>query len=228
MILRDADFSEIVALSCSFALGATNFFGAIPAFFVIDRFGRRPLLLWTLPIMGLFLAITGGSFFLEGNAKIATTLFGLLAFMISYSPGPGPVPFPYCAEVWPNEIRPIGMSLNTATTWTFNFILSFTFPSLRESITTPGVFFYYAGWCFVLTLLVFCFVRESKGLELEDVDRTFQQSTCSFVAYSCKKLWCRLLQKDRPTLLADRAVEMAEETMPSAGPDLALESARRD
>lgn len=71
-----------------------------------------------------------------------------------YSPGEGPVPFTYSAEAYPLYIRPIGMSLATATTWFFNFILSVTWPSLLQAFSPQGAFGWYAGWNIIGFFLV--------------------------------------------------------------------------
>lgn len=80
-----------------------------------------------------------------------------------YSSGEGPVPFTYSAEVYPLYIRELGMSLATATTWTFNFIVSLTFPALLDAFKPQGAFAWYAAWCAILWLLILLFLPESKG-----------------------------------------------------------------
>ena len=62
------------------------------------------------------------------------------------------------------------MSLATATTWFFNFVLSFTWPSLQKAFKPQGAFSWYAGWNLVGTLLTFVFVRETKGKPLEELE----------------------------------------------------------
>ena len=61
------------------------------------------------------------------------------------------------------QVRDVGMSWATATTWCFNFIISFTFPSLQTAFTTQGAFAWYAAWCIILWILVILFMPETKG-----------------------------------------------------------------
>lgn len=75
----------------------------------------------------------------------------------------GPVPFAYAAEAFPMHVRDVGMSFATATTWCFNFILAFTFPSLQAAFTSQGAFGWYAAWCLILWVLVILFLPETKG-----------------------------------------------------------------
>lgn len=58
------------------------------------------------------------------TARVACIALGIYLFGIVYSPGEGPVPFTYSAEAYPLYVRAYGMSLATATTWFFNFVLS--------------------------------------------------------------------------------------------------------
>ena len=77
-----------------------NFLGALPAIWTIDKFGRRWLLLFTFPLMSVFLFMTGWSFMIpEGTTRIAIVALGIYLFCLAYSPGAGPVPFTYSAEV---------------------------------------------------------------------------------------------------------------------------------
>lgn len=67
-------------------------------------------------------------------------------FTIMYSPGEGPVPFTYSAECHALHVRDLGMSLATSVTWTFNFILSFTWPAIDRGFKQTGSFGWYAAW----------------------------------------------------------------------------------
>ena len=71
-------------------VGIINFLFAIPAFFTIDRFGRRKLLLATFPFLALF-QLFNAIAFIKGNTRLI--IAGLYLFALAYSPGEGPVPF---------------------------------------------------------------------------------------------------------------------------------------
>lgn len=71
------------------------------------------------------------------------------------------------------------MSLATATTWFFNFVLSITYPSLQTAFTPTGAFGWYAGWNIVGFVAVLLFLPETKGLSLEELDQVFSKfSSC--------------------------------------------------
>lgn len=168
--------------------GILNWLFALPAFFTIDTFGRRNLLLVTFPFLALTLLWTGMSFFIEpdvkqSTARVAMVTTGMYLFECFYSPGEGPVPFTYSAEAFPLHIRDIGMSFATATTWMFNFVISFSFPSLLTAFTPQGAFGWYAAWCVIGWVLVLLFVPETKALTLEELDQVFNVPTWKHASY---------------------------------------------
>ncbi len=175
----------MAALSASLGWGVINFLFAIPAFYTIDTFGRRNLLLTTFPLMSLCLFFTGFSFWIPdaSTAHIACIALGLYLFGVVYSPGEGPVPFTYSAEAYPLYIRPIGMSLATATTWFFNFVLSVTWPSLLTAFKPQGAFGWYAAWNIVGFFAVLLFVPETKEKTLEELDAVFSVPLRRMMAY---------------------------------------------
>lgn len=182
-IFVQGGFSETNALLFSMGTGILNWVFALPAFFTIDTFGRRFLLLVTFPFLAISLLWTGFSFWIGDGAGGSTTArtamiaTGMYIFEVFYSPGMGPVPFSYSAEAFPIQVRDVGMSWATATTWCFNFILSFTWPSLLKSFKPQGAFGWYAAWCIILWFLVLLFFPETKELTLEELDAVFSVPT---------------------------------------------------
>jgi len=188
-IFTSAGFSNINALLASWGFGMLNFLGAIPGLLTIDKFGRRPLLLFSFPFMSLSLLFTGLCFLIpesDKNVRVGLIALGIYVYCLFYSPGEGPVPFTYSAEVYPLYIRELGMSLATATLWTFNFIVSLTFPALLRAFTPTGAFGWYAGWCAVLWVLVLFFLPETKGYTLEELDQVFSVPTAVHASHQFK------------------------------------------
>lgn len=107
-------------------------------------------------------------------------------FEVFYSPGEGPVPFTYSAEAFPVHVRDVGMSWATATTWCFNFIISFAWPRMVKVFKPQGGFGWYAAWCMILWLLILLFVPETKALTLEELDQVFSVSTRKHASYQVK------------------------------------------
>lgn len=166
-IFTESGFSTSSALLVSMGTGILNWVFALPAFFTIDTWGRRNLLLSTFPLLCLCLLWTGFSFWIEpdnprSNARVGMVTTGMYLFEIFYSPGEGPVPFTYSAEAFPLHVRDVGMSWATATTWCFNFIISFTWPHLLTAFKPQGAFGWYAAWCLIGWVMILLFVPETK------------------------------------------------------------------
>ncbi|EXJ70749.1 uncharacterized protein A1O5_05739 [Cladophialophora psammophila CBS 110553] len=144
-----------------------NFIFAFPAVRTIDTFGRRKLLLCTLPLMTVFLLLAAGGFYAtDSTAKLAVVALGIYLYIIAYSPGEGPVPFVYSAEAFPSAMRDVGMSFAVFVCWLFNSIVGLTFSSILDNFTPPGAFFWYAGWNAALTVAIYLFLPETKALSL--------------------------------------------------------------
>lgn len=192
-IFLNAGFGEQKALLASMGFGIVNFLFALPAVYTIDTFGRRNLLLTTFPMMAAALLFTGFCFWIdegqpESTARIACVATGIYIFGAVYSPGEGPVPFTYSAEAYPLYIRDIGMSLATATTWGFNFLLAITWFALEKAFKPQGAFGYYAAWNIVGFFAVLFFLPETKGKTLEELDQVFGVPTRVHAAYGWRQL----------------------------------------
>lgn len=177
-ILKEAGLSDIASLLGSFGYGFLCFASSIPAWFTIDTFGRRKLLLLTIPFLIIFLLLSGFGFFIPDsnkNAKIGVVLLGIYFFASFYGPGMGPVPFTYTAEAFPVAIRELGMASGTAVLWFFNGLLSVVWFRMRLAFTTTGAFGFYAGLCVLLWVLIFLIVPETKAHTLEELDEMFNE-----------------------------------------------------
>lgn len=93
----------------------------------------------------------------------SASLAGIYLFAAFYGPGAGPVPFTYSAEVYPLQVREIGMAWATSVTWFFNFINALVFPLQLRKWTSFGAFAWFGGWNAILWVLVLCFCPETKG-----------------------------------------------------------------
>ncbi|GAA6064231.1 hypothetical protein JCM10212_000378 [Sporobolomyces blumeae] len=183
-IFRNTGSSITKSLLGSFGFGLINWVFAYPAFFTIDTFGRRSLLLFTFPFLALFLVVAGSGFFIssrQGQLGLVST--GLYLFTAFYSSGMGPVPFTYSAEAYPLSVREIGMALATAITWFFNFVNALVFPLQLVAFKPYGAFYWFAGWNFILFFAVLLFVPETKGRSLEELDEVFGSSTWRLMKY---------------------------------------------
>lgn len=190
-IFVEADFAEINALGASLGFGVLNTVFALPAFFTIDRFGRRFLLLMTFPLMGVFLFLAGFSFWIpeeSQDGRVASICLGIYIFTIFYSFGSGVVTFPYTAECFPLYIRTLGTSIAIGNLWFWNFILAITWPSLLDAFQPQGAFGWYAAWNFVGFFLVLWFLPETKSLTLEELDEVFDVPLMDHARYQTREI----------------------------------------
>lgn len=190
-IFEEAGFSQFNAMISSFGFGMVNFLFAFPAFWTIDTFGRRSLLLFTFPNM-MWTLLAAGLCTLLDPVTMQTTRTALVAlfvflFAAFYSPGEGPVPFTYSAEVYPLSHREVGMGFAVATCLGWAAVLSITFPLIINRLGTAGAFGLYAGFNFVAFIMIFFLVPETKQRTLEELDYVFAVPMGKFASYQATK-----------------------------------------
>lgn len=187
-VFVDAGYTQHNAMICSFGFGLVNWLFAFPAFYTIDTFGRRSLLLFTFPQMMWTLLAAGLCTLMDqGTARTALAALFVFLFAAFYSPGEGPVPFTYSAEVFPLSHREMGMGFAVATCLFWAAILGMTFPFLLERAGTVGAFGVYAGFNFVAFVMIFFLVPETKQRTLEELDYIFAVPIRKFAHYQVTK-----------------------------------------
>ncbi|KAF2188457.1 MFS transporter [Zopfia rhizophila CBS 207.26] len=185
-IFRDAGYSATEALYASLGYGAIQVVFTIPTLFLIDTKGRRTLCLITFPLMCIFLLAAGLSLLNNTDSrgeKLGPVVLFVYLFTICYSLGEGPVAFQYSAEVFPTIQREQGMAWAVCINNTFAGVLSLTFLRMQTVMTRTGAFGFYAGLNLIAWFMIFCFVRETKQLTLEELDQVFSVPTKSYLNY---------------------------------------------
>ena len=142
------------------------------AMWLVDRAGRRPLLLWGLAGMTISLAVMSASLSVEGLPGVGIAAVACLGtFIVAFAVSLGPLPYVLMSELFPAAVRPLGMSLAAATAWGVNAVVSLGFLPLMAAIGVSGTFFVVAGVCAVAYLFVQRLVPETKGCSLEQIER---------------------------------------------------------
>lgn len=188
-IFENVGYTATQALYASLGYGAIQVVFTIPTLFLIDTKGRRTLTMYTFPLMCIFLLAAGLSLLnTEGSrgARIGPVVLFVYLFTICYSLGEGPVAFQYSAEVFPTIQREQGMAWAVCINNTFAGILSLTFPRMQAVMTPTGAFGFYAGLNLIAWFMIFCFVRETKQLTLEELDQVFSVPTKAFIGHELK------------------------------------------
>ncbi|KAI9371160.1 hypothetical protein BJX61DRAFT_43648 [Aspergillus egyptiacus] len=185
-IFTDVGYTDEEALYASLGYGAIQVLATIPTLFLIDTKGRRTLCLITFPLMCIFL-LAGGLSLLKPEGvgsrgeHIGPVVLFVYLFTICYSLGEGPVAFQYSSEVFPTIQREQGMAWAVCINNTFAGVLGLTFPRMQTVMTPTGAFGFYAGLNLVAWFMIFCFVRETKQLTLEELDQVFSVPTKEFI-----------------------------------------------
>jgi len=173
-LLQGAGFGNSAALLANVVNGAVNVGMTIVAVWLLDRVGRRPLLLSGTAGMAVGMAITALSFLggstLHGGLAIVAVL-GLLIYTGSFAIGLGPVFWLLIAEIYPLRIRGAAMSVATMANWGANFVVTISFLTLLNAIDGAGVFFLFG----FLTLMALAYfwrkVPETKGRSLQEIEQ---------------------------------------------------------
>ncbi len=162
--------SASAAILATAGIGVINVIMTMVAIWLVDRVGRRALLLSGLGGMGISLCLLALSFMLgSGPALGYFTAASLAAYIGCFAIGLGPVFWLLISEIFPMSIRARGMSVATIANWLSNLVVALTFLDLAGLMGHAGVFLLYAGLTFAGLVFAYLLVPETKGLNLEAV-----------------------------------------------------------
>ncbi|SNR94229.1 sugar porter family MFS transporter [Hymenobacter mucosus] len=161
--------SAASAIGANALIGGINFAGTIVALFVIDRVGRKPLLL--LASGGMTLALGALVVALHLGAPGPWLLGLIMLYVACFAVGLGPGVWVVITEIFPNAVRGRGASVATVALWIACTVVSFTFLSLVKAAGLAGAFGLYAGLSALTFLFVWRAVPETKGRTLEEIER---------------------------------------------------------
>ncbi len=160
-------------------MGLVNVGFTILAVYIIDRVGRRPLLIIGLIGMIVSLALLGLVFALDptgGAAGLLATVC-LALYIASFAISLGPVFWLMISEIYPLRIRGTAMSVASIANWGSNFLVALTFPSLLAAFGGAGSFWLFAVLGIVGWVFVYFRVPETKGRSLEEIEASFRGTT---------------------------------------------------
>ncbi|HET8613404.1 MAG TPA: sugar porter family MFS transporter [Sphingomonas sp.] len=170
-------FTEADSLKINILTGAVSIISCLIAIGLIDRIGRKPLLLIGSIGMTIALAIVAGAFSTghigaDGNLALShgmglTALISAILYSALFNFSWGPVMWVMLGEMFPNQIRGSGLAVSGLFQWTANFAITMTFPILLKHVGLTGAYGLYAFFAAVSILFVIHMVRETRGLELE-------------------------------------------------------------
>jgi sugar porter (SP) family MFS transporter len=172
-IFRFAGFASApAAILASVGIGVVNVVFSVVAMQLIDKVGRRLLLLVSLAGMTLGLAVLGLAFILPqlGGALGWIALVSLTIYVGSFAVGLGPVFWLLLSEIYPLGIRGRAMSVGTLANWAANLIVALTFLTLTHVLGKPVTFWLYGALSIGAWFFAFFLAPETKGKSLEQIE----------------------------------------------------------
>lgn len=142
---------------------------------VVDKLGRRILLLASSSVMAIATTAMGVYFYMKQIDESSVTNLGwlpvssLCIFIIMFSIGFGPVPWLMMGELFASDIKGVAGSIAGTSNWVLAFIVTKTFVNLKEAMGSGQTFWLFAGITVVGAVFVFVFVPETKGKSLNEI-----------------------------------------------------------
>lgn len=175
---KSVGFSEQAALNISVYRTIAAVVVTVISMFIVDKVGRRNLLKWGSIGMTVFLAIASVGFYQADvtDAGISLpgawgpiTLAAVYAFYLTFCLTWGPAMWVVIGEIFPNDIRALGVAVATAFNWIGNFLVSNTFPPLKDMVGIGNIYVIYAVFALLGLIFVVKALPETAGVKLEDM-----------------------------------------------------------
>jgi SP family arabinose:H+ symporter-like MFS transporter len=167
-IFEMAGLGAQAALLQSIGIGVTNMVFTYVGLWLIDRAGRRTLLLVGSVGYIASLGLTSWAFFTGHSAIVPVCIF---AFIAAHAIGQGAVIWVLISEIFPNRHRAEGQALGSFTHWFFAALLTTFFPSMVTAFVPGQVFLFFCGMMVLQLIWVMVFVPETKGVPLEEIEK---------------------------------------------------------
>ncbi len=173
-IFRMAGAGTDSSLAQAVIVGCTNLVFTMAALLVIDKFGRRKLMVAGSIGYIVSLAATAAAFYAFGTdftpLGSMVVLASLMVFIASHAFGQGAVIWVYLSEIFPNRVRAQGQALGSFTHWVFAALISWTFPVIAE-ISGGHTFAFYSSMMVLQLIWVLKVMPETKGVALEEIQK---------------------------------------------------------
>jgi len=176
-IIQSAGISSASgAILATAGIGLVNVVMTVVSMWLIDRVGRRPLLLTGIAGMILSLGVLGYAFYSPTRSgsfaeiAVVTLMFYVASFAISL----GPIFWLLIAEIYPLKIRGSAEGVAAATNWAANFVVSLTFLTLLQVIGASRTFWLYALLALAAWVFSYALVPETKGRTLEEIEAAWR------------------------------------------------------
>ncbi len=174
-IFESAGLGQSTALLSSIGIGVVNLIFTLLGVFLIDKLGRKQLMLYGSIGYIISLSLVAAAFFLNwGGMSVPIFLF---LFIASHAIGQGAVIWVFISEIFPNRLRASGQAFGSSTHWVLAAIIPSTIPYLFTNIGPGYVFAFFAFMMFLQLLFVLFMMPETKGKSLEQLSKELSINT---------------------------------------------------
>ncbi|MEK8144760.1 MFS transporter [Streptomyces sp. M10(2022)] len=171
-LIQKTGLSASNSIFYSVAIGVINLVMTVVAVRLVDRMGRRPLLLISLTGMLVMLVLLGFAYVMGMSSELA--LLFMVVYIASFAVGLGPVFWVLVGELFPPSARAAGSGASTAVNWASNFVVSLLFLPLADAIGQGETFWIFAAVVLFALWFVGRYVPETRDREFDEVEAALQ------------------------------------------------------
>ncbi|SCU81246.1 LAMI_0B05358g1_1 [Lachancea mirantina] len=179
MVFEQAGWVGREAILMTGINGIIYVLSTVPPWHLVDKWGRRPILLLGGIVMGLSLVAISVSLFVNVSITPRLVVIFVIIFNAFFGFSWGPIPWLFPVEIAPMAVRSAMASCSTATNWLFNWLVGIMTPILQEKIKWR-LYLIHAASCFISFWVVFRVYPETAGLRLEEMDSVFDDKSSTF------------------------------------------------
>ncbi len=173
-------FGQEDVLAQQILLAGVNVAFTFLAMFTVDKWGRKPLVI--TGSIGMIAGFSLLAFTLMYEQVGLLSLIGILTFIGSFAMSMGPIVWVILSEMFPNDVRSVGMSIAVAAQWLSNYLVSQSFPVVMESEANMSGFwngslpyFIFIGFIALIIIFTLKFIPETKGRSLEQIEKIWEE-----------------------------------------------------
>ncbi|MBN1940513.1 MAG: sugar porter family MFS transporter [Candidatus Aminicenantes bacterium] len=162
------------AIFQSALIGLVNLVFTLVAIALVDKWGRKPMLLTGCAGMGLSFVLLGAAFkfqLFSGPLVLVLTLLYIAFFAMTQ----GPIIWVVISEIFPNRLRGRAMAIATAALWVADFAVSLSFPVIADKLHESFAFWLYAAMCAIDFVFIAAMLPETKGKSLEEIEKRWMK-----------------------------------------------------
>lgn len=151
--------------------GIVNVAATVAALFLVDKVGRRPLMLWGSLALAVVYVLLGGAYYYHVTGPMVLVL--VLVAIACYGVTLAPVVWVIISEIFPNRVRGLALSIAVGSLWIACFALTYSFPIMNKAVGAAGTFWIYAAICVGGFIFTYFKLPETKGKTLEEIENAF-------------------------------------------------------